>query len=148
MSSKLLLRFVKMGQPLLVQPDDMDLYMDALCESNMMEAWIYQRKFPEDVKHDGTRTRLLRRILDFCLLGNSLTFLPYSILNCTWNRQSSPYSPQSPGRLSLLFFRRSIGHLIRSETTTTTNSWCTFRVARANHCPANSPRSIHRDHPT
>ncbi|KAI0754412.1 nuclear pore complex assembly-domain-containing protein [Daedaleopsis nitida] len=56
--------FIRTAKPLLTEPDDIDAYAIALAESSLMEAWSYQRSFPEA---SDTRKRLIRKVLDWCL---------------------------------------------------------------------------------
>ncbi|KAL4248555.1 hypothetical protein ABKN59_007840 [Abortiporus biennis] len=60
----LIRQYVRTAKPLLTEPDDIDAYAIALAESSLMEAWLYQRTFPET---DETRPRLIRKILTWCL---------------------------------------------------------------------------------
>ncbi|KDQ58648.1 hypothetical protein JAAARDRAFT_206519 [Jaapia argillacea MUCL 33604] len=57
-------RYVRTARPLLTQPNDMDLYIIALAESSLLEAWQWQRTFPEN---SDTRARLIQKILDWAL---------------------------------------------------------------------------------
>ena len=56
--------YIRTVKPLLTEPDDIDMYTIALAESNLLEAWSYQRTYSEG---DDTRKRLVRKILDWCL---------------------------------------------------------------------------------
>ncbi|KAI0064420.1 hypothetical protein BV25DRAFT_1800639, partial [Artomyces pyxidatus] len=60
----LILRYLRTARPMLTEPDDIDIYALALAQSSLMEAWQYQRTFPENSE---TRTRLVRKILEWCL---------------------------------------------------------------------------------
>ncbi|KAF7325894.1 ELYS domain-containing protein [Mycena kentingensis (nom. inval.)] len=79
----LVLKYVQTAKPLLTEPEDIDLYTLALAESNLSDAWRFQRTFSEQ---NPTRPRLLTKILEWCfapprrnalqqLLGIALT--PY-----------------------------------------------------------------------
>ncbi|KAH9919835.1 nuclear pore complex assembly-domain-containing protein [Fomitopsis serialis] len=57
-------KYVRTVQPLLTEPRDMDTYAIALADSNIADAWRYQRSFSE---RSESRPRLVKRILDFCL---------------------------------------------------------------------------------
>ncbi|TFY80367.1 hypothetical protein EWM64_g3644 [Hericium alpestre] len=63
-ANTLILRYIRTAKPLLTEPDDIDMYAVALAENNLMEAWLYQRSFPETTE---TRSRLLRKILSWSL---------------------------------------------------------------------------------
>ncbi|KAI0322839.1 nuclear pore complex assembly-domain-containing protein [Amylostereum chailletii] len=63
-STSLILQYVRTAKPQLNEPKDIDLYILALAESSLMEAWQFQRTFPDD---SDTRSRLLRTILEWCL---------------------------------------------------------------------------------
>ena len=56
--------YIRTVKPLLTEPDDIDMYTIALAESNLLEAWSYQRTYSEG---DETRKRLICKILDWCL---------------------------------------------------------------------------------
>jgi Nuclear pore complex assembly len=62
----LIVKYVRTAKPMLTEPDDVDLYTLALAEScpSLLEAWQFQRTFPEN---DDTRSRLITKILDWCL---------------------------------------------------------------------------------
>ncbi|QRV90884.1 transporter protein Sec24 [Ceratobasidium sp. AG-Ba] len=62
-ASKSLLRFVRIAKPTLDSPEDLDLYVNALCYSNITEAWLYQRSLPEDTPE---RERHISGIIMFC----------------------------------------------------------------------------------
>ncbi|EIM89095.1 uncharacterized protein STEHIDRAFT_53382, partial [Stereum hirsutum FP-91666 SS1] len=66
----LILRYVRTSKPLLTEPDDIERYTIALAESNIADAWNYQRTFPEETRGQdfpSMRSRLLRRIIWWCL---------------------------------------------------------------------------------
>ncbi|KAF7316210.1 ELYS domain-containing protein [Mycena indigotica] len=60
----LILKYVRTAKPLLIEPDDIDLYTLALAESNLSEAWRFQRTFNEQ---NPTRSRLVEKIIDWSL---------------------------------------------------------------------------------
>jgi hypothetical protein len=66
----LILKYVQTAKPLLTEPDDIDMYAIALVESNLLDAWQFQRTFPAK---NETRSRLIRKILDWCLSRMSLS---------------------------------------------------------------------------
>ncbi|KAJ7598984.1 nuclear pore complex assembly-domain-containing protein [Mycena floridula] len=66
-SSPLILRYIRTAKPLLTEPDDISMYADALAESNLLEAWQFQRSFGET---DATRPRLLKRMFNWCVTPN------------------------------------------------------------------------------
>jgi len=57
---------------MLTEPDDMDTYILALTEDSLMNAWKYQRTFPEKSE---TRTRLLKKVLEWCFTRELLCFV-------------------------------------------------------------------------
>lgn len=60
----LVLKYVRTAKPLLTEPDDINIYMIALAESSLFEAWQFQRTFSE---RDETRPRLFKRLLEWCI---------------------------------------------------------------------------------
>ena len=75
--------YVRTAKPCLTEPNDIDTYAIALAESSLMEAWMYQRTFPEI---NNTRERLVNKILDWCLTREfSLVLLrrPLYLLRCS-----------------------------------------------------------------
>jgi hypothetical protein len=80
-SMPLILNYIRTAKPALLRPEDVDIYVIALAESSLMEAWQFQRSFPEG---SIARTRFLTKIIDWCLsrkfcllvcLSRSLTVL-------------------------------------------------------------------------
>lgn len=67
--SPIIRRYIRTAKPLLTEPDDIDTYANALMESSLLEAWQYQRTFPEGSE---TRARLIKNILKWCLVRASL----------------------------------------------------------------------------
>lgn len=71
--SRLVLRYVLAGKLAIDSLPDMQIYISALCENGLMDAWLYQRTFPEDAQDVETsrgsvgRSKLLRMILDWAL---------------------------------------------------------------------------------
>lgn len=74
----LILKYLRTSKPLLTEPDDIELYVVALAESSVGEAWEYQRGFPETPVGKkgggggeggvmGMRERLVRRIVWWAL---------------------------------------------------------------------------------
>jgi hypothetical protein len=63
-ASPLILKYVRTAKPSLTEPVDIDMYTVALAESSLLEAWQYQRTYPEASE---TRPRLVRKILEWCL---------------------------------------------------------------------------------
>lgn len=63
-ANRLLLKYVRTAKPLLTEPMDIDLYVVALAESSLFDAWQYQRTFSE--VHE-LRPRLVHKILEWCL---------------------------------------------------------------------------------
>ncbi|TFK29768.1 hypothetical protein FA15DRAFT_691042 [Coprinopsis marcescibilis] len=60
----LLRKYIRTVKPPLVEPMDLLSYIDALAESTIVEAWNFQRTFPEN---DEIRPRLFKRILHWAL---------------------------------------------------------------------------------
>jgi hypothetical protein len=74
-SAPLLLKYVRTARPLLTEPDDLDLYCEALLagsRSNVLDAWQFQRTFPEI---GGTKERLVRKVLDWYLIRECIRTL-------------------------------------------------------------------------
>jgi hypothetical protein len=63
-ANALVLRYVRAAKPPLTEPDDIDAYSIALADTSLLEAWQYQRTFPEK---DVVRTRIFRNVLHWCL---------------------------------------------------------------------------------
>lgn len=63
-ATELILKYVRTAKPALTQPDDIDLYTLALAESNFLEAWQFQRSFPDG---NPIRPRLIGKILNWAL---------------------------------------------------------------------------------
>ncbi|KAL1720616.1 nuclear pore complex assembly-domain-containing protein, partial [Schizophyllum commune] len=55
---QLIVKYVRCAQPLLTEPDDIDLYTICLAEGSLLDAWQFIRTF-----HDRTRARLLEKLL-------------------------------------------------------------------------------------
>ncbi|KAI0032871.1 nuclear pore complex assembly-domain-containing protein [Vararia minispora EC-137] len=66
--SPLIVRFVRTVKPALTEPGDIDAYLLALAETSFLEAWLYQRSFPDD---DKMRGRLLQKIVEWCFVRTS-----------------------------------------------------------------------------
>ncbi|KAI6116117.1 nuclear pore complex assembly-domain-containing protein [Pisolithus sp. B1] len=62
--SPLVVKYVRTAKPLLTEPQDIDLYTLSLADLSFLDAWQYQRTFPES---SSTRTRLLHKLLEWCL---------------------------------------------------------------------------------
>ncbi|KAI9567500.1 nuclear pore complex assembly-domain-containing protein [Boletus coccyginus] len=61
----LIVKYVRTAKPLLTEPDDIDLYALSLVQLSFMDAWAYQKSFPEG---SDTRERLLAKIVGWCLM--------------------------------------------------------------------------------
>ncbi|KIO14066.1 hypothetical protein M404DRAFT_61200, partial [Pisolithus tinctorius Marx 270] len=59
--SPLVVKYVRTAKPLLTEPQDIDLYTLSLADLSFLDAWQYQRTFPES---SPTRTRLLHKLLE------------------------------------------------------------------------------------
>ncbi|KAH9941763.1 nuclear pore complex assembly-domain-containing protein [Epithele typhae] len=81
--------YVRTAKPVLDLPSDMDAYTIALAESSLMEAWTYQRTFPEI---DENRERLINKILDWCLT-------PKPRLTSLTHLLAFPFSPYEQTRV-------------------------------------------------
>ncbi|KAF8137366.1 nuclear pore complex assembly-domain-containing protein [Boletus edulis] len=64
-TAALVVKYVRTAKPLLTEPDDIDLYALSLAQLSFMDAWAYQKSFPEA---SDTRERLLRKIIGWCLM--------------------------------------------------------------------------------
>ncbi|KAG8216781.1 nuclear pore complex assembly-domain-containing protein [Butyriboletus roseoflavus] len=64
-TAALVVKYVRTAKPLLTEPDDIDLYALSLAKLSFMDAWAYQKSFPEG---SDTRERLLRKIVGWCLM--------------------------------------------------------------------------------
>ncbi|KAG9313526.1 nuclear pore complex assembly-domain-containing protein [Chiua virens] len=64
-SAPLVVKYVRTAKPLLTEPDDIDLYTLSLAQLSFMDAWAYQRSFPEG---SDTRERLLQKLVGWCLM--------------------------------------------------------------------------------
>ncbi|KAG2343072.1 hypothetical protein BDR05DRAFT_884977, partial [Suillus weaverae] len=60
----LIVKYVRTAKPPLMEPDDIDMYVLALANSSLWDAWQFQRTFPDS---SDTRTRLLNKLLEWCL---------------------------------------------------------------------------------
>ena len=87
-SSPLILTYVRTAKPLLVEPDDIELYTFALLDASLLEAWQFQRSFAET---DPTRQRLLKKIFDWCVTRKSFQNNPAWLIQTT-NVSITPYS--------------------------------------------------------
>ncbi|KAG8866974.1 hypothetical protein FRB97_003618, partial [Tulasnella sp. 331] len=71
--SRLVLRYVRSGKLVIDSLPDMQIYISALCENSLMDAWMYQRTFPEDaqnieITHGSlVRSKILQMIFDWAL---------------------------------------------------------------------------------
>ncbi|KAF8556063.1 hypothetical protein OG21DRAFT_1437799 [Imleria badia] len=64
-TTALIVKYVRTAKPLLTEPDDIDLYALSLAQLSFMDAWAYQKSFPEG---SDTRERLLRKMIGWCLM--------------------------------------------------------------------------------
>jgi hypothetical protein len=62
-SSSLIVRFVRTVKPILSEQGDIDAYLLALASSSLLDAWMYQRSFPEE---GNLRARLLDKLFEWC----------------------------------------------------------------------------------
>jgi hypothetical protein len=77
-ANPLILKYVRTAKPPLLEPIDIDTYTVALAESSLLEAWQYQRTFPEA---NETRPRLVHKILEWCLSRTSSLLVSLLLLN-------------------------------------------------------------------
>jgi hypothetical protein len=70
----LILKYVRTTKPRLTEPCDIDVYALALADSSLLEAWQFQRTFNES---DSTRSRLLKKLLEWFITRNIVCFTPY-----------------------------------------------------------------------
>jgi len=56
---------------MLTEPDDMDTYILALAEDSLINAWEYQRTFPDKSE---IRSRLTKKVLEWCFTRMPLLF--------------------------------------------------------------------------
>lgn len=63
--ARLLRTYVRTAQPVLEAYDDLAIYLRALMESSLADAWTFQRTFSETTP---MRNQLIRTILDCCLI--------------------------------------------------------------------------------
>ena len=94
--------YVRTAKPCLTEPNDIVTYAIALAESSLMEAWMYQRTFPEINK---TRERLVNKILDWCLTREFLIVLPQLLLYLLHSSKTPSHCTQTPAGPSFLAIR-------------------------------------------
>ncbi|EJD51254.1 hypothetical protein AURDEDRAFT_149884 [Auricularia subglabra TFB-10046 SS5] len=63
-TAPLVLKYIRCSKPTLSAWDDMTIYLSALVKTSLMEAWLYQRSFP----NGPLRQQFIRRILDLSLI--------------------------------------------------------------------------------
>ena len=68
MSSRLVRTYIRTAQPVLEVYDDLAIYLRALLECSLADAWTFQRSFSETTP---LRNQLFRTILDGCLIRKS-----------------------------------------------------------------------------
>ncbi len=64
-SKNLILKYIRTCKPAVTEFEDLRRYMFALAESYLMEAWQFQRTFPE---RSEPREGLLRKLMDWALM--------------------------------------------------------------------------------
>lgn len=74
----LIRRYVRTAKPSLTEPNDLEMYLLALAESSLLEAWQFQKTFNDT---DFMRPRLFNKLLEWvvtrerdCVLVLSLSF--------------------------------------------------------------------------
>ena len=70
-ATPLILKYVRTAKPTLTEAADINIYVIALAESNLWDAWRYQRTLPEDSE---ARSRVVEEILHWCLSREILLF--------------------------------------------------------------------------
>ncbi|KAJ2912630.1 hypothetical protein MD484_g7785, partial [Candolleomyces efflorescens] len=115
----LILNYVRTAKPPLVEPPDLLIYLVALADSSVFEAWQFQRSFSET---DEMRARLFKRILDWAIFPNmqpdalkDLISLPLSnyeqnLLNEHALKPPSDYDPTAISIIQDLVCVRYIQH--------------------------------------
>jgi hypothetical protein len=96
-SMPLILKYIRTAKPALLQPEDVDIYVIALAESSLMEAWQFQRSFPES---SIARTRLLTKIMDWCLSRKVCLCVCLSRLLMVLCSEATHYPRQAPAGFS------------------------------------------------
>ena len=66
-------RFIRLARPVLSETEDeesLSIYIRALCEENVIEAWLFTRTFPEEREkgEDASKARFIWMILEYCLI--------------------------------------------------------------------------------
>ncbi|KAF8587202.1 hypothetical protein K439DRAFT_1407858 [Ramaria rubella] len=74
MSSRLIRTYVRTAQPVLEAFEDLSIYLLALLEYSLADAWTFQRTFSETTP---LRNRLFRTLLDGCLIPPKPSVLPH-----------------------------------------------------------------------
>ena len=90
-SSRLVRAYVRAVQPVLEDYDDLAIYVRALLECSLADAWTFQRTFSETTP---LRNQLFRTILDACLIRKSLSPLPCPHVYKSQSTQQPP-NPRS-----------------------------------------------------
>jgi len=67
-SPSTILRFVRLAKPPLTDQASIEIYVGALCASNIIDALLYVRSFPESSDETAQRARLTGMILNSCLI--------------------------------------------------------------------------------
>ncbi|KAF5390810.1 hypothetical protein D9757_004515 [Collybiopsis confluens] len=60
----LIVRYIRTAKPILTEPEDLDVYLVALCHHSLFEAWQYQRSFSQG---NPSRLRLFKKMLEWCV---------------------------------------------------------------------------------
>ena len=60
--------YVRAANPDLTEQWEQDLYIVALTEASLSDAWRYQRSFPEESE---SRKQLIQKVIETCLLRES-----------------------------------------------------------------------------
>lgn len=100
-TATLVVKYVRTAKPLLTEPDDIDLYALSLAQLSFMDAWAYQKSFPDE---SDTRERLLRKIMAWCLMRTCLALSRFPIQSIQLTHEFKPATPKQEPLAQLLAF--------------------------------------------
>ena len=139
-ANPLILRYVRTAKPVLTEPIDIDTYTIALAGSSLLEAWQFQRTFPEV---SDTRPRLVQKILEWCL-SRGVMFVTSLCFAKAWCLLSTPtaWASRPASGVPILELRTNHHSQIRPSTSLHSPSIVGTYNTRPCLCPANSKWSI------
>jgi hypothetical protein len=138
-ATPLIRKYVRTAKPLLTEPMDIDMYTIALAESSLLEAWQFQRTFPEVTE---MRPRLLHKILEWCL-SRKLLPLSFCLAEVLWLFSSSTTWASRSAAWVPIFELRAIPHSqIRLATSLQSPPIIGAYNTRTCLCPPNPKRPI------